>query len=253
MGLPRHGARGGNRRAEGRGGLVRGRRGGVRGLRVRRFVRGRARGVRARHDGDPDLQRQQQLLDGLHRAVRSRALDPRRARRLRAGDRLREDGEGLAGGEVQRPRAADGAALRQARRAVRVRGGAPGPDDVRHGRPRAHALVRVDAGAFRVDRLQEPQALGQQPLCAVPGRVHAGADRSRSGHLCAADQAPVLAHLRRIRRSRPRVGALPRGSRSVGSRCGDRRAVDGDGHDLDLRGCFGDQHRRRQDDGEGSR
>ena len=38
-----------------------------------------------------------------------------------------------------------------------------------------------DARPLRVDRLEEPQALGQQPLRPVPGRVHAGRDQGRAG------------------------------------------------------------------------
>ena len=48
---------------------------------------------------------------------------------------------------------------------------AAGAADVRQRRPRPHAEVRLDARPLRLDRLEEPQALGQQPLRPVPGRV----------------------------------------------------------------------------------
>ena len=55
-------------------------RAGVRRLRVRRVVQRPPRGVRARADRHPDLQRQQQLLDRVDRALPGRAGDPVRAR-----------------------------------------------------------------------------------------------------------------------------------------------------------------------------
>ncbi len=47
-----------------------------------------------------------------------------------------------------------------------------GAVDVRRGGPRAHAAIRQHRRAFRQDRLQEPQALGQQPVRPVPGVLH---------------------------------------------------------------------------------
>ncbi len=58
-------------------------------------------------------------------------------------------------------------------RAARVGGRPAGAADVRRRRPRAHGALRLRARSLRLDRLEEPQALGQQPLRAVPGRVHA--------------------------------------------------------------------------------
>ena len=68
--------------------------------------------LRARPDRHPGLQRQQQLLDRLDRAVPRAPGGQGRARRLRARARLREDGEGLARREVHRPHEPDGQARR---------------------------------------------------------------------------------------------------------------------------------------------
>ena len=172
LGLPRHGARIGHQCARGRGHrLLRGAAG------LRRLLRGRLDvrepgALRARHDGHPDRQRQQQLLDRFDGAVPCRADDPRRAGRLRDRARLREDAARPAARRRRGPRIPDGQA-RQGDgrdRRVRIPGGAV---DVRRRRPRAHAPIRHHRRAFRQDRLQEPQAFGQQPVRAVPGRVHA--------------------------------------------------------------------------------
>ena len=53
--------------------------------------------------------------------------------------------------------------------------------DVRRRGPRAHEEVRYHRRAFREDRLQEPQAFGQQPVRPVPGRVHARRHPRRPG------------------------------------------------------------------------
>ncbi len=73
---------------------------------------------------------------------------------------------------LRRPRAADDEASAGARRALRVRDAA-GALHVRRRRARAHGEVRQHARALRQDRLQEPQALGEQPVRPVPDRVHA--------------------------------------------------------------------------------
>ncbi len=91
--------------------------------------------------------------------------------RLRAGDRVREDGDGLAGDEVHRPHAGDGQAHGAHVPDPRSRGFAVRAADVRQRRPRPHGEVRLQARALRVDRLEEPQALGQQSVRAVPDRV----------------------------------------------------------------------------------
>ena len=54
---------------------------------------------------------------------------------------------------------------------ARLRQGAAGAAVLRQRRPRAHGEVRHHRRAVRQDRLEEPQALGQQPVLAVPGRV----------------------------------------------------------------------------------
>ena len=56
-----------------------------------------------------------------------------------------------------------------------------GAVDVRRRGPRAHAAIRQHRRAFRQDRLQEPQALGQQPLRPVPGVLLAWTTSWRRG------------------------------------------------------------------------
>ena len=102
--------------------------------------------------------------------------------------------------------------------------------DVRQRRPRPHGEVRLDPRPLRVDRLEEPQALRQQPLRAVPGRVHARPDQGSADDPRAADEAPVLAHLRRLGLRDRRVGELRGRARPVGPGGRDRRPVDGDRH-----------------------
>ena len=80
-----------------------GRRAGLRRLLLRRLDLRPAGALPARPDRDPGRQRQQQLLDRLLGAVPRPPGGQGRARRLRARGRLREDGEGLARGQVHRP------------------------------------------------------------------------------------------------------------------------------------------------------
>ncbi len=74
-----------------------------------------------------------------------------------------------------------------------------------------------DPRSLRVDRLEEPQALGQQPLRAVSDRVLAGRDQGCPDDPLAADEAAVLADLRRLGLRDRRVGELRRLARPVGS------------------------------------
>ena len=83
-------------------------RAGPRRLRLRRVDVRAARRLRARHDRDPDHQRQQQLLHRVDRAVPGRAVGTRRAGRLRTGAGLREDAARLAVGQLSGPRTAAG-------------------------------------------------------------------------------------------------------------------------------------------------
>ena len=122
--------------------------------------------------------------------------------RLRARARLREDGEGLARRHVHRPHQPDGPARERDGAAPRVRAASAGGAALRQRRPRAHGEVRLDAAALRQDRLQEPQALREQPVLAVPGRVHPGADPRRADGARPAHQAAVLPDLGRRRRRR---------------------------------------------------
>ena len=66
-------------------------------------------------------------------------------------------------------------------RAARAGAVAVRAPDVRQRRPRPHGEVRLDPRPLRVDRLEEPQALRQQPVRAVPGRVLAGGHQVRRG------------------------------------------------------------------------
>ena len=206
-----------------------------------------------RHHRHPGRQRQQQLLDRLERALPRAPGGQGRARRLRARARLREDGDGLARREVPGPDEPDGQARDGAARAARVGGRAAGAADVRRGRARAHGEVRLRARPLRVDRVEEPQALRQQPVRAVPDRVHARRDQGRARDLLAADEAAVLADERRQRGGRRRVRELRRRQRPLGARGRDRRAVDGDRHALDVRGEVVDRRRRRRHVEEGGR
>ena len=226
----------GTKALDGRGHRLRRGRAGLRRLRLRRLDVGPARALRARHDRHPDRQRQQQLLDRIDGALPGRTVDPRRTGRLRDRARLREDAARLAGRRRRRPRAAAGQPRQGAGRdrRVRVPGGAV---DVRRGRPRAHEAVRHHRRALREDRLQEPQALGQQPVRAVPGRVHPRRHPRRADDLRPADQAAVLADLGRLGRGDPGQRGLRRQARP--GRPGRRDRRPGDDHRLR-------QHLRRQ-------
>ena len=175
--LPRLGQGGRGEGARRRRHPLRGRRAGLRRLLLRRLDLRPARALPARPHRDPGRQRQQQLLDRLLGAVPGAPGGQGRPRRLRDGARLREDGEGLARRQVHRPHQR----ARQARdadvRDPRPRAVAAGAADVRQRRPRPHGEVRLQARPLRLDRLEEPQALGQQPLRPVPGRVHARGDQ----------------------------------------------------------------------------
>ena len=123
-------------------------------------------------------------------------------------------------------------------RAARAGGVALRAADVRQRRPRSHAEVRLDAGPLRVDRLEEPQALGQQPVRAVPGRVLAGGHQERADDPRPADQAAVLADLRRR-------GRRDRRSASASSRSNDLWAhaveIAGQAMVTDLSSTFADE------------
>ena len=86
---------------------------------------------------------------------------------------------GSLGRQVHRPRQPDPATCGGDVQAPRPRGLAAGAADVRQRRPRPHGEVRLRARPLRLDRLEEPQALDQQPLRAVPGRVLDRRDQRR--------------------------------------------------------------------------
>ena len=127
---------------DGREHRLQGDRAGVRRLRLRRVDLRPARRVPVRPHRHPRLQRQQQLLDRLDRAVHGAAARRGRARRLRPRARLREDAEGLARREVHRPHEPDGQAHHGDDRQARVHRRAAGAVDVRQRRPRAHGALR---------------------------------------------------------------------------------------------------------------
>ena len=239
-GLPGHGAGGGDEGPGGRRDPLRRRRGGLRRLLLRRLDLRPARRLRPRPDRHPGRQRQQQLLHRLLGAVPGAPGGAGRAGRVRARVGLREDGEGLAGGEVHRPDESKHAMAMFELCQPRPRR----PADVRQRRARAHGALRVEARPLRVDRLEEPQALGQQPLRAVPGRVLARGHQGGQGHPRAPDQAPVLAHVGRVGVRGHRLRALRRRARLVGPGGGDRRAGAGHRHGEHLRGPLLHQDRR---------
>ena len=214
---------------------LRRRRAGLRRLLLRRLDLRPAGALPARPDRDPGGQRQQQLLDRLLGAVPGPPGGQGRPRRLRARARLREDGAGLARRQVHRPHQR----ARQARdadvRDPRPRAVAAGAADVRQRRPRPHGEVRLQPRPLRLDRLEEPQALGQQPLRPVPGRVHDRGHQGGEDDPRPADQAAVLADLRRLGLRDRRLRALRRRARPRRPGDRDRRPVDGHRPLLDLR------------------
>ena len=133
---------------------------------------------------------------------------------------LREDGEGLARREVHRPHEPDRQAPDDDVRGARARGVAVRAADVRQRGPRAHGALRLRARPLRVDRLEEPQALGQQPVRAVPGRVLARGHQGGEDDPRPADQAAVLADLRRLGAAR----SSPASASSTSTTCGTRRS-----------------------------
>ncbi len=78
-------------------------------------------------------------------------------------------GGGTGGGDLALARRP---ALRDHGRRPRLRGVPAHRPDLRQRGPRAHGAVRDDARAARGRRGQEPPALGEQPVRAVPGPVH---------------------------------------------------------------------------------
>ena len=160
---------------------VRRRRAGLRRLLLRRLDLRPARGLRARPHRHPDRQRQQQLLDRLDGAVHgaARLVEGGLADcALALGFEKMEKGS-LGVKFTDRTNPMD----KHVKTMVELRGFAKAPAgaaDVRQRRPRAHGEVRLHARALRLDRLEEPQALGEQPLRAVPGRVQPRRDHERA-------------------------------------------------------------------------
>ena len=69
--------------------------------------------------------------------------------------------KGSLGLDVQRPHEPDGQAHHGDDREARVHRRASGAVDVRQRRTRSHGAIRHQRGPLRVDRLEEPQALGR--------------------------------------------------------------------------------------------
>ena len=115
--------------------------------------------------------------------------------------------------------------------------------------PRAHGALRHEGRALRPDRLEEPQALGEQPVRAVPGRVHARRDQGVADGLRAADQAAVLPDVATARRA-----AIVASERFVDEHGLGDQAVEivGQSMDTDFASTFDDgsdiKHRRRRHD-----
>ena len=87
-------------------------------------------------------------------------------------------------------------------REARLRQGSAGPAVLRQRRSRAHGEVRHHRRALRQDRLEEPQALGEQPVLAIPGRVLAGGHQEREDDLRA--RSPSCSAARRPTAPAPR-------------------------------------------------
>ena len=183
------------------------------------------------HHRHPGLQRQQQLLDRLDarctwRARRSRAASPTACSRS-ASRRWSRARSARSSPTASSRWTSHVGALAEL---LRGRTAPPRAADVRRRRPRAHGEVRLRARALRQDRREEPPALGEQPVRAVPGRVHARGDPRRADDLRAADQAAVLADLRRRGRGDPRSASASSTQHGLRPRGRDRRP--GDDHRL---------------------
>ena len=111
----------------------------------------------------------------------------------------------------------------------------------------------TNARALREDRLEEPQALGEQPLLAVPGRVLARGHPEGADDLRAADQAAVLPDLGRRGRGDPRERGVREEARAREAGGGDRRHGDDDRLPEHLREQSCDQAGRLGHDPQGRR
>ena len=100
---------------------------------------------------------------------------------------------------LRRPRHAARQALHEDGRAARLRAVAARPADLRQRGARAHGALRHLRRVVRPHRREEPPPLGEQPVRAVPGRLHARAGARGHDDPRPADQAAVLADLRRLR------------------------------------------------------
>ena len=206
------------------------RRAGLRRLLLRRLDLRPARALRARPDRDPGRQRQQQLLDRHLGAV------------------PRAPGGHAAGSPTARSRSAS-RRWRRARSASSTPT-APTPLDKhvdarcsRCASPRSRPLAPQMFGNAGRDHMEkygsEPDHYAwigwknhkhsvNNPYAQFQDRVLAGRDQGRADDPLAADQAAVLADLRRLGLRDRRVGALRRRARPLGPGGRDRRP--GDGH-----------------------
>src|SRR4051794_13910973 len=132
--LPRLGQGGGGEGTRRCGHPLRGRRTGLRRLLLRRLDLRSARPLPVGPHWNSRRQREQQLLDGKLCALPRAPGRARWDRRLRDGDRLREDGAGLAGRQVHRPHQRPRQARHGDVRPTRARGVTGGSADVRQRR-----------------------------------------------------------------------------------------------------------------------
>ncbi len=212
---------------------------GLRRLRLRRIDGGAAGALRTGLDRYSCHQRQQQLLDRVHRALHGGAGDPRRIGRLHHRSGIREDETRIARGNLRRPHQPDGQAHQGDGRDQRVRLSSRALD-VRGRRARTHEAVRQHRRALRQDRPQEPQALGEQPVRAIPRGIQPRRHSRGEDDLRPAHQAAVLTDVGRFGRGDPGLGGLRRKPWIGRPGGGDRRS----GHDDRLQ-----VHLRRQRQG----
>ena len=178
MGLPRHGARGGHEGARGRGDRVRRDRAGLRRLLLRRQHRGQ-RGVYGLGlTGIPVINVNNNCSTGstalfmARQAIRGGVADCV----LALGFEKMERGS-LGVKYTDRTNPIDKHAL--AMFALREPESSPPAPQMFGNAGREH-MERYGSNArpLRLDRLEEPPSLGQQPVRPVPGRVHAGRDQA---------------------------------------------------------------------------
>ncbi len=248
-GLSCDGVEGREGRHRGREDRLQGHRAGVRGVRLRRQHLRAARRLRGRPHRDPGLQREQQLLDGLDGALPGAPGGRGRARRVRARRRLREDGEGRARLQVQRPHQPHGAARGRDDEGAGLQPGASGRADVRRRGARVPVEVRHQEGDLREGEREGAQARVAEPVRHLQRAPVARADHGLARGLRSADALPVLPADVRRRGGDPLLGGVREEARAP-ARAVDRGAGDDDRLSLVVRRGLDDQDGRvRHDEG----